>query len=271
MARFVTLAVVFAILAAGGPAITLSDDATPGASPVDQVVLSSLAILAFPPDVEPAVTVLGTFGHVIGLQPGAQVNLALGVYDYERCGVSIQCFVPVDVAATWSVNPDDGATIDPATGALTIDPGVPSGARFTVSAEAGDDRYAVTADIHIFTPEGNPFVGFWREVVQLSCDDGAEVVAESPIEEVIFAADDSFAVTWHPFESYVDYWGTYAFDLDAETVELSITGGNHVPADVDGQGRFAVDDAGNLVLIDLWLGSSPSSDGPPNCGHRFSG
>jgi hypothetical protein len=272
MPLLIVLILAFVILASGGPANALVDDATPGpaASPVDQDVLPYLAILAFPPDVEPDVTALGTFGEVIALQPGATVVLALGVYDYERCGVGIQCFLPVRIPATWTVSPDDGVRIDPGSGRLTIDPDMPSGSEFTVTAEVDDGRHAVTAGVYVYTPEGNPLVGFWREQAQLSCDGGAEVAPALPIEELIFAADGQFAVTWRPFESYVDYWGTYEFDLLKGTLELTVTGGNHVPDDIDGQGRFAVDDAGNLVLTDIWFGDPDGTEGSPNCGHRFS-
>ena len=270
MPRPVALVIGLLILAASGPTISLANDATPGASPVDHGVLPSLAIHAFPPDVEPEMTALGTFGHVIALQPGDTVVLALGVYDYERCGVSIQCFLPVQIPARWSVSPSNGATTDPVSGELTIDASVPSGSEFTVTAEVDDGQHAVTAKVYVYTPEGNPFVGFWREEAQFSCDDGAEVIPEFPIEELVFAADGSFAVTWQPFESYVDYWGTYEFDLLKGTLGLTITSGNFVPDDTDGEGQFAVDDPGNLVLTGLWLGTSHSTTGPPNCGHRFS-
>jgi hypothetical protein len=76
-------------------------------------------------------------------------------------------------------------------------------------------------------------------------------------------------VTWVPFESYKDYWGTYTFDLAQGTLELTITGGNTIPEDVDGEGRFARDATGALILTDLWLGTPSLERDPPNCGHRF--
>jgi hypothetical protein len=264
MPRLISLALALVMLGTTGIATTGG-----WATPAEPAAVHDFAIHAFPLGEEPEMTALGTFGHVIALHPGETVVLAVGVYDFERCGVSIQCFIPVNIATTWSVGPAGGAGIDPAKGELAIDGSVPSGSQFTVSATVEEDRQAVTAEVHVYTPEGNPFVGFWREEAQLACDDGEEVAPALRVEELVFAADGQFAVTWQPFESYVDYWGTYAFDLNAGTIELTITSGNFVPGDVDGQGRFKVEE-GKLVLTDVWLGTSHSSKAPPNCGHRFS-
>ena len=54
------------------------------------------------------------------------------------------------------------------------------------------------------------------------------------IGEVIFRPDGTFAVTWAPFETYVDYWGTYRFDPGTGELALTPDGGNFVPADVAG-------------------------------------
>jgi hypothetical protein len=141
-----------------------------------------------------------------------------------------------------------------------------------VTAAVDDGRHEVTTGVYVYTEEGNPLVGFWREVAQLSCGDGEEVAPELPIEELVFSAEGSFTLTWQPFESYVDYWGTYAFGLLKGTLELTVTGGNQVPDDIDGMGTFAIDEAGNLVLTDIWLGMPDRIDvAATNCGHRFSG
>ncbi len=54
------------------------------------------------------------------------------------------------------------------------------------------------------------------------------------IGEVIFRTDGTFAVTWAPFETYVDYWGTYRFDPGTGELTLTPDGGNFIPADVAG-------------------------------------
>jgi hypothetical protein len=251
--------------------IALPLESAPAATPVpvDVAMLEALTIMGFPPEEEPSIVM--TLGSGIPMQPGDATKLVLGVFDYEVCGTGFRCFVPAAINATWSVTPTDGARLDPTTGVLTIDPGTPSGSIFTVRAAVEGGRHVVETQVTIFTPEANPLIGIWREEAQLACDDGTEVVPAKAIEELIFFADGTFAVTWDPFESYQDYWGTYTFDLSKGTLELTVTGGNIIPPDVDGKGEFAVDASGRLILSDLWLGASRLESGPPNCGHRFAG
>jgi hypothetical protein len=271
MPRLISLLVFLMIVAAGVP-VDAADEATPAnqspaASPVD---VDYLVILAFPANEEPYVTTVGTLGQVIGLQPGNEVALALGRWDDELCTVGMRCFIPVSVPASWSVRPEAGARIDPDRGQLSIDPSTPGGSQFTVEAVVEGRDQTVTADVYVYTPEGNPFVGYWQEAAQLTCDNGTEVSSDPLIEELVFAADGSFAVTWMPFESYVDYWGDYTYNPADGTLDLAITGGNHQPDDVDGSGHYALDAIGNLVLTDMWLGTSAYAEGgTPNCGHRF--
>jgi hypothetical protein len=237
--------------------------------PLDEAMLRALAITGFAPGSEPGIVSVDALGDAIDMQPGDTTKLVLGVFDYEVCGTGFRCFVPVAADATWSVTPADGAHIDPDTGILNIDATTSSGSVFTVQAEIEGGRHVVATRVKIFTPETNPLIGYWHEEAQLTCESGAEVAPAMPIRELIFDPDGSFAVTWVPFESYKDYWGTYTFDLAQGTLELTVTGGNTVPPDVDGEGRFARDATGALILTDLWLGTPSLESGPPNCGHRF--
>ena len=241
--------------------------ATP--APLDEAMLPALAITGFAPEDEPGIVAVDAIGDAIDMQPGDTTRLVLGVFDYEVCGTGFRCFVPVAADATWSITPADGARIDPFTGILSIDATTPSGSVFTVRAEVEGGRHVVETRVKTFTPETNPLIGYWHEQAQLTCDTGTEVAPALAIRELIFDPDGSFAVTWSPFESYKDYWGTYAFDLAQGTLELTITGGNTIPPDVDGEGRFARDATGALILSDLWLGTPSLERGSPNCGHRF--
>jgi hypothetical protein len=90
----------------------------------------------------------------------------------------------------------------------------------------------------------------------------------------VLDSDGRMSVTWWPFETYYDYWGTYtapAIEPHGGPITLHLEGGNYVPTDFDGDGRF--ERCGrDLLLFDLFLGSSAMSQGPEtkNCGYRFS-
>lgn len=88
-------------------------------------------------------------------------------------------------------------------------------------------------------------VGNWH---QLDSD------CQPPIDELLFKRDGTFHVTWTPFETYEDYWGTYRWDAASGQLELSIDNGNHVPSDVVGAGRATV--SGDVLTFDgVSLGS----------------
>jgi hypothetical protein len=233
------------------PAADGGTDANPQAcpTPLDDETLAALSI-----SIEPD----------LAMQPGQSRDLGLG--NVECCYV----FEPVEACATWSVAPDDHAAIDPDTGRLEILGSASPGEVVTVTADVEDGRRLVEIDVHIYTPEANPLYGVWREDLQYACADGAEVTPEHRINELRFRADGTIHVTWFPFELYVDYWGSYSYDLDDGSLELTVTGGNYVPDDLDGAGRFSIDEDGRLVLDEMWLGSPDQAEAAAGCGHRFS-
>jgi hypothetical protein len=202
-------------------------------------------------------------GNTLAMQPGGTWEFSPGVV--ECCYV----FELVDTCATWSVSPTDGATIDAETGVFTVDPATPSGKVFTVTADVEKGRRLVSAKVYVYTLEANPLFGVWREEAQFSCETDEVVVPEERIGELSFGADGEFSVTWYPFEIYKDYWGTYTFDLNQGTLDLTGAEGNYVPEDVDGNGSWSIDEEGRLVLKDMWLGTPGGGQGVVNCGHRF--
>jgi hypothetical protein len=206
---------------------------------------------------------LTTLSPTMEMQPGETHTFSLGVV--ECCYV----FEPLQTCVTWSIDPTTGASINPDSGLFAVDAGTPNGRVFTVSADVEHGRRVVSVDVHVFTSEANPLARLWAEEAQLACDGGAEIAPQSPIGELRFRADGTFGVTWQPFEMYVDYWGTYTYDLEASTLDLTIGGGNYVPDDVDGSGTFSVDEQGYLTLKDMWLGNPAEGTGEANCGHRF--
>jgi hypothetical protein len=197
----------------------------------------------------------------IEMQPGTSRQLSLVIT--ECCYVE----TPIEACVTWSVD-GAGATIS-STGRLTIDASVESGTSMTVRADIENGRKTLSTAVYVYVPESNPFVGYWSEKTQISCDDETEEVPNNPIGELRFDADGSISVTWRPFEIYYDYWGSYSYDLKANTFSFFAGIGNYVPDDLDTSGTFSFDD-GDLILRDVFLGSSSPNSGPaPACGHRF--
>ena len=78
------------------------------------------------------------------------------------------------------------------------------------------------------------------------------------IGELEFGADGRFAVTFVPFESYRDYWGTYRYDPLDGSLELTVEGGNSQFARPAGKvltGKAYRNEAGRLVLEGFNLGN----------------
>ncbi len=110
----------------------------------------------------------------------------------------------------------------------------------------------------------DPFQGRWTERSSISCDDGTE--SAGSIGEIIFCRGQ-FSVTRIPFETFIDYEGTYELDRDTNELTMTVTGGNFTPDDVDltGTVEFAAD--GSIVLRDIYLGSFGGEATAVACGH----
>jgi len=223
------------------------------AAPLDEDTLSRLTI-----------SLNNQIPDSLSLEPGSSGEFSVGVV--ECCYI----YEPADACVEWSIEPGDGASIDPLTGALSIDADAAAGSVYTVTADVEDGRSILTTDVTVFTPEANPLVGQWHEVGQFTCADGTEKPADPAIRELIFEADGSYSVTWFPFEVYRDYWGTYTYDLETGTLDMVADNGNHIPDDKDLSGTFEIDDQGRLLLHDLWFGSPPTETVLTGCGHIFS-
>ena len=112
----------------------------------------------------------------------------------------------------------------------------------------------------------NPLIGQWTEEVQFPCGTQAEIVPREPLKELIFENKGSFSVTWHPFETYVDYRGAYK--TNGSTIEFLGDAKLFAPG-AKLSGTFSFDDQSRLILSDMWLGGGPGRSDAPACGHRF--
>ncbi|MBV9930268.1 MAG: hypothetical protein JO013_04910 [Alphaproteobacteria bacterium] len=87
------------------------------------------------------------------------------------------------------------------------------------------------------------------------------------VGELEFNAE-AFSVTFAPFESYRDYWGTYRFDPATGALVMTVTGGNRVPTGLDLDGRALLED-GHLVLEGMFLGNDDNRPRDEACRYVF--
>jgi len=120
-----------------------------------------------------------------------------------------------------------------------------------------------------FAHDNDPLIGKWMEKAQTTCDSSVEVVSSTPIGELDFRKDGTFSVTWHPFETYRDYWGDYEYNLQSGVIELNVTGGNYIPQRLDTSGKILIDGSEKLILKGVWLGHPQRSQDSINCGYIF--
>jgi hypothetical protein len=153
----------------------------------------------------------------------------------------------------------NGVQLDPASGMLSVF-NLPDDVDLTIIASIANVEVARTT-VHYFDPN-YALAGAFHEVAVLRCPDHVEV----PRMEVreIFLSD--FKVTFHPFETFVDYRGrststTDAVDPRRGTFEFTMTSGQ-VPQSVDSAGTYYARRDGLVELRDLWLGPDAAQ-----CGH----
>ena len=189
------------------------------------------------------------------LQAGETARFILAAPECFRCAGLLE----VDAPVAWSVGPGSSAAIGPKTGLLSIDAAITPGARFTVAADVADGQYSLSAEVTIYSPAENPFVGVWRET------------GTGNINQLLMTSGRKFAVTLNPYEHYQDYWGAYTFDLATGLIEFTATGANQVSPDSEGTGTFVIDAIGRLILDGVCFGRWDENTKTPaaNCGHEF--
>ncbi len=111
----------------------------------------------------------------------------------------------------WSVEPQKDVHIDPVTGEFRVDKSTPAGSVFEVKADVENGRRILSIKVYVFTPETHPLVNRWKEKADIACGSQKALAPANPVRELLFWADGTFSVTWKPFETYRDYWGTYTY------------------------------------------------------------
>jgi len=217
-----------------------------------------LSVLADPQNYELAS--IAPYPGDVQLRPGDSYQFGAMLDQLTR-------YHPINLCATWAVEPEhQGATIDE-NGLLVIDDDVLPGTKFTVYAHP-DESFGPTlsADVFIYTTSSHPLVGSYREKTQLVCA-GTDETPERAIGEVEFRASGYYYVTWLAFHDYVDYMGTYIYDPATTMLQLNDPSGPYVPDGFDGMGTATLEPGAGMTLHNMWLGLHPAVDGEPGCGH----
>jgi len=167
--------------------------------------------------------------------------------------------LPLHCTSGWTVTGAARLSEDRTT--LVIDPDAPPGSeivvRFLYAGEPVQGRFRVVG----------------RDEVVLTGRRGQQrvegCVGADPVRELEFSPGSRFSVTFTPFETYRDYWGSYSFDPATGALRMTVEGGNFVPAGLDLEGQ-AVLTGGRLILRGFYLGSRNAPPPPADsCTYSF--
>jgi hypothetical protein len=163
--------------------------------------------------------------------------------------------LPLKCTTGWSVT--GPAILSPDRTSLTIAADAPAGSIVTVGFS--HDGKPVEARFKVVAKDEVVLTGRYGQQGLEGCS------APEPVRELEFQPENRFSVTFTPFETYRDYWGTYSFDSATKRLRLTVEGGNFVPPSLDLEGEAELA-GGRLRLKDIFLGSR---DGAPRSGCTY--
>lgn len=176
--------------------------------------------------------------------------------------------IPAACRVRWLIPANGHATVDEA-GRLAIAAGAPVGYTFGVQATLADGRSAHST-VRVVRRGAGSLVGTYTEVGRGPCRGRSTVAPPEPVRELIFRGDGSFSVTWQPFETRRDYWGTFVHDAARGSLSLRVEGrGNYNPPDLDPEGTVEFEGDTRIRLRGMWLGSAPQRAERPACVQVF--
>jgi hypothetical protein len=163
--------------------------------------------------------------------------------------------IPIRCTSGWSVT--GPARLSPDRTTVTINADAPVGEIVAVSFR--HTGTPVTKHLRIVAKDEIVLTGRYTQRSLEGC------WSHEPVRELEFQPENRFSVTFLPFESYRDYWGSYSFDAATKQLRMKVEGGNFVPPHLDLEGDAELVE-GRLRLTDIYLGSR---DGPPQSGCTY--
>jgi hypothetical protein len=166
--------------------------------------------------------------------------------------------LPLSCTGDWSVS--GPATLSSDRTQLTIDPDAAPGAAIAIGfSHAGK---TVSARLTVVARDTVVLTGRRSQQRMEGCS------IPTTVGELEFSPGNRFAVTFVPFETYQDYWGTYEFDPASGRLSLKVAGGNFVPPGLDLEGRADLS-SGRLVLSEMFLGTREGHSPQGSCTYVF--
>ena len=166
--------------------------------------------------------------------------------------------LPLRCTSDWTVSGPARLSADRTR--LEIDPDAPPGAMISVGfRHAGK---AVGAELRVVARDEVVLTGTRSQRSAEGCE------AADPVRELVFRPQNRFAVTFLPFETYQDYWGTYEFDSVTGRLVLKVEGGNSIPPGLDLEGKAGLE-SGRLTLSEMFLGSKNGFVPARSCTYVF--
>ncbi|MCA8900793.1 MAG: hypothetical protein KDA53_06035 [Hyphomonas sp.] len=192
----------------------------------------------------------GEGGYFFWMEPqSAEPGDEIALFPYFANMPGMYDSLPAECLSDVTVLPEGLAAVSRQEDGLpivTIAADAPAGERLVISAVYPGDR-SLTGIVELYRRQDNPLVGTWRQASE-DCPAGI------PIRELVFTAGGEFSVTWTPFESYKDYWGSYDYDAGSGAIQLEVEGGNRVPENI-APGGTAMLTGDSLSFDDLSFGT----------------
>jgi hypothetical protein len=152
--------------------------------------------------------------------------------------------VPLKCVSDWSLSGPASLSADRST--LTIAPDAAPGSAIRVGfVHAGK---TIAAEFRVVGRDEIVLTGRYSQKSVTGCEVG------EPVRELEFTPGNRFSVTFMPFETYRDYWGSYLFDPATGKLQFKVEGGNFQPPGLDLEGEAKLS-GGVLVLRDMFLGN----------------
>lgn len=166
--------------------------------------------------------------------------------------------VPAACIGGWRLSPGAPAAMDAVSGIGMVAQDAKDGTTFTLIAQVG--AQTVQGKMRVVDPVKHPLRGLWRQTREIACGTGAQRVPPQPLHELRFRSNGNFSATWTPFESYIDYEGSFIYDPASGILNLAVTGGNNLPVDRKIVARTRLDAGGRLIVSVLPGGSRNPTD-----------